>query len=93
MWKHSFRIVSCDSPETMRKLCFFAKFLQRKSGEIKVFFAVEVLLCKNFMLKHLDDKNMRKEELEDLKKRLDELQGQTLSLKGPCGEKKSIMTA
>ena len=39
----------------------------------------KVFLFKTSVFKHLGDKNMRKEELEELKKRLDELQGETLS--------------
>ena len=38
--RHSFRIVSGDSPETMRKLCLPQNFHTRKLGEITVFFAV-----------------------------------------------------
>ena len=38
--RHSFGIVSSDSPETMRKLCLSTNFCPRDSGEITVFFAL-----------------------------------------------------
>ena len=38
LWKSSFRIVSGESPEMMRKLCLSQNFHSRKLGEITVFF-------------------------------------------------------
>ena len=40
MEKHSFRIVSGESLETMQKLFFLQNLYTRKLGEIKVFYAV-----------------------------------------------------
>ena len=40
MERHSFRIVSGESPEIMRKLCLSTKFLLMKLGEITAFYAV-----------------------------------------------------
>ena len=40
MERHSFCIVSGESPKTMRKLCLSTKFPQRKLGKITVFQAV-----------------------------------------------------
>ena len=44
MERHSFRIVSGDSAETMRKLCLSTKFHTRKVGEITAFYAVKYLI-------------------------------------------------
>ena len=41
--RHSFRMVSGDSPETMRKLCLAKNFHTKKLGEITVFYAVLVI--------------------------------------------------
>ena len=44
MERHSFRIVSCESPETMRKLCLSTNFSHQKLGEVTVFFAVSIYM-------------------------------------------------
>ena len=41
--RHSLRIVSGDSPETMRKLCLSTNFHTMKLGEITVFYTVCVV--------------------------------------------------
>ena len=43
--RHSFCIVSGDSPETLRKLYLSAKFPHRKSVQITVIFAVIVTIA------------------------------------------------
>ena len=45
--RHSFRIASGDSPETLRKLYLSTKFHTRKLGEITLFFAV---YCKDIQI-------------------------------------------
>ena len=44
MERHSFRIVSGESLETMRKLCLSTKFSHLKLGEVTVFFAVSIYM-------------------------------------------------
>ena len=44
MERDSFRIVSGESPETMRKLCLSTKFSHQKLGEVTVFFAVSIYM-------------------------------------------------
>ena len=39
--RHSFRLVSGDLPETIRKLCLSTKFPRQELGKINVFFAVK----------------------------------------------------